>query len=140
IVGSENQIELQAQIQEIIGEFTSEFDDLIDSGASLIELTQFLNSARLKDFSNRFHCRIPLLIGGEDNFIGPFLTAEWYKRNLYMWSIMQKKIEANDSRILILLGASHIAMIEKLIEQSHDWDPLGFNEFLELTHEGTYSK
>ena len=57
-----------------------------------------------------------------------------------MWSIMQKKIEANDSRILILLGASHIAIIEKLIEQSDDWDPLGFNEFLELTDEGTFSK
>lgn len=57
-----------------------------------------------------------------------------------MWSMMQKKIKEDDSRIFILLGTSHFAKIEKSVEQSDDWGPLGFNEFLELTHEGTFNQ
>jgi Family of unknown function (DUF5694) len=54
--------------------------------------------------------------GGLDNFVGAYLNSEWYKRNLYMYALMQKYIEEKDTKVMVLLGSSHIAMFKEFIE------------------------
>ena len=55
------------------------------------------------------------IAGKTDNFIGPFLVSEWYKRNIYMLSIIQKLTETTDKKIMILAGASHIGMMKEFL-------------------------
>lgn len=124
VISNAKQTNLQSEIESVINTFTADFNDKIESGATLLDLTNYLNTPKLRKMSNKFHNEIPLIAGEKGNFIGPFLTSEWYKRNLYMWSIAEKQIEVNDERIMILLGASHIATIKGFIDENEKWETI----------------
>lgn len=113
-----NQSELKKKIEDGISKFTVDFDNKIESGVSLTELTYFLNSQEMRKMSNNFHVNLMLLAGGTKDFSGPLLTSEWYKRNLYMWSLIQKNVSESDQRIMILAGSSHVAMLELFINEN----------------------
>ncbi len=121
VLEKNHQIEIQSKIGELIETFTDDFDEKIEKGESLLDLTYYLNTRELREMSNEFHNQIPLIAGPKDNFIGPFLTAEWYKRNLYMWSLVQKGTENRDERIMVLVGASHAAVIKNFIDENNAW-------------------
>ncbi len=116
-----DQSELRAKIEDGISKITVAFDDKIDSGASLTELTYYLNSRELRRFSNHFHNNLMLLAGKPDDFSGPLLTAEWFRRNLYMWSLVQKQTTRSDEKIMVLVGSSHAAMFELFIKEDENW-------------------
>lgn len=54
--------------------------------------------------------------GATSNFAGPYLVSEWYRRNLYMYSLVQKSVEASDDKVMVLVGAGHAAMMKEFIE------------------------
>lgn len=130
VIDQNNQDELGLKIASSIKNFTNDFDKKLENGDSLLELTYHLNAPGLREMSNEFHNQIPLLVGPESNFIGPFLTSEWYKRNLYMWSLIQKSTKADDQRIMVLLGASHIATIEDFVNQNKAWSTVELEEIM----------
>lgn len=116
-----NQSDLKKRIEEGISKFTVDFDHKIESGVSLTELTYFVNSQEMRKFSNYFHNDLMLLAGGTNDFSGPLLTSEWFKRNLYMWSLIQKNVTRSDERIMVLAGTSHVAMLELFIKENDNW-------------------
>ncbi|WP_273277770.1 DUF5694 domain-containing protein [Maribacter polysiphoniae] len=116
-----NQSDLKKRIEEGISKFTVDFDHKIESGVSLTELTYFVNSQEMRKFSNYFHNDLMLLAGGTNDFSGPLLTSEWFKRNLYMWSLIQKNVTKSDERIMVLAGTSHVAMLELFIKENDNW-------------------
>lgn len=120
-IAKNNQSELKSMIENGISKFTVDFDNKIESGVSLIELTYYVNSQEMRKLSNYFHNDLMLLAGSTEDFSGPLLTSEWYKRNLYMWSLIQKSVTESDERIMILAGSSHIAMFELFIKQNDKW-------------------
>ena len=61
--------------------------------------------------------------GGKiDNFVGAFLVSEWYRRNLYMYSLIQKLTESKDDKIMVLLGAGHTAMLREFIKHDPNFE------------------
>ena len=129
VISEAQQEKLQDEFQEGIQRFTSDFDAMIEQGANIAALTRHLNSPEMRKRSNAFHNQLPLLAGDDDNFIGPLLTAEWYKRNLFMWSLIQKKTKKHqEERVMILLGASHVAMIADFMEDHPQWEGVEFSE------------
>ena len=54
--------------------------------------------------------------GSNESFAGAYSVSEWYRRNLYMYSLVQKITQSTDKKIVILLGAGHIAMIKQFIQ------------------------
>ncbi|UOQ78795.1 DUF5694 domain-containing protein [Hymenobacter sp. 5516J-16] len=56
--------------------------------------------------------------GTTTNFNGAFLVSEWYRRNLYMYSIVQKTVLPTDDKVLMLAGSGHTAMMREFAE--HD--------------------
>lgn len=121
VLEKHEQVDIQSRIAQMVEVFTSDFDEKIENGESLLNLTYYLNTDEFREMSNRFHNEIPLLVGPKDNFIGPFLTSEWYRRNLYMWSLVQKSTADDDQRIMILAGASHAAMFKDFIDDNTVW-------------------
>jgi len=126
-----NQSELKAKIQDGISKITVEFDNKIDDGISLTKLTYYLNSPEIRSFSNYFHNNLMLLAGGTKDFSGPLLTSEWFKRNLYMWSLIQKHTTESDERIMVLVGSSHAAMFELFIKENKQWKVKELQEIME---------
>ncbi len=131
VIAANGQSDLQAEIEDGIKYFTTEFDERVENGTSLLDLTYFLNTDDMRYKSNRLQAEIPLLVGKSDEFIGPYLVSEWHKRNLYMWSLAQKQLEKEDQRIMLLLGASHVAMIKDYIEGNKDFEAVELKEIME---------
>jgi len=128
-IENSNQPELKAKI-ETIAQFTEDFDAKIDAGLSLTELTYYVNSPEMRNVSNTLHNNIMLLAGGPNDLSGPLLTSEWFKRNIYMWSFIQKIVAPSDERIMILAGSSHVAMFELFIDQNSDWTIKEFQDIM----------
>jgi len=126
------QFELKEKIENSFSKFTIDFDNKIDSGASLKELTYFVNSKKeLRNISNNFHNNLFPIAGSLDDFNGVFLTSEWYKRNLYMWSLIQKRTKETDNKIMVLVGASHAAILEEFIGGNKNWAVKEFKDIME---------
>lgn len=87
-------------------------------------LTQLLLDANLPANLARnkgFYIDLFNRAGRPDNFAGAFLVSEWYRRNLYMYSLVQKTMTAQDSKALILVGAGHAAMLKEFIESDQQF-------------------
>ena len=131
VISKNNQTDIQKRILGSIEKFTVDFDNMIESGSSLTDLLLYINTPELRIKSNDLHSRIPLLAGEKENFIGPYLAAEWYRRNLYMWSLIQKQTSGEDDRIMVLVGGGHAAMFESFIADDPQWTILELSSLLE---------
>jgi hypothetical protein len=57
-------------------------------------------------------------IGEVDNYVGIDWMRWWYQRNLIIFSNLTRLIASNDERILLLIGGSHIHLIQKFAKES----------------------
>ncbi len=125
-----NQTEIEAYITSTIQKYESDFNAKIASNASLKEILYGNNSKEYRKESNEFYEKV-LTVGDATDFIGAYLTSEWNRRNLYMWSLIKKKTTKNDERIMVLLGASHVANIKNLIDDNDDWKTVELIDIVE---------
>ena len=89
---------------------------------TLTQLLLDLNTPESRAFENSFYLTLMNRGGTADAFVGPFLVAEWYRRNLYMYSLVQKLTEAPDDKIMILAGASHTALMKGFIDADKSFE------------------
>lgn len=82
----------------------------------LTQLILDLNTESSRNANAGFYLRSLNKAGSNESFAGAFSVSEWYRRNLYMYSLVQKITQSTDKKIVILLGAGHISMIKEFIE------------------------
>jgi hypothetical protein len=85
---------------------------------SLTEMLIDINTKASNDGNINWYLETANKAGKTDNFVGAFLVSEWYRRNLYMYALIQKLAESKDDKIMVLLGAGHTAMLREFI--AHD--------------------
>lgn len=105
---------------------------LFNSNTSLSEILFYYNDDLRRKADINWYVNLANQGGEKDNFVGAYLASEWYKRNLYMYSIIQKAIENNDKKIMILGGASHIAMFKEFIALNPKWQTIELEEVMSL--------
>ncbi|AFM04770.1 hypothetical protein Fleli_2403 [Bernardetia litoralis DSM 6794] len=115
VAKEDNQTALQEEILQVIQEFSTDFDAQIDAQKSLKEIIYYTNSSDLRQKDLSLYTQIITKVGNKDNFVGAYLASEWYRRNLYMLSVMQKQITKKDEKVMILLGSGHVALINEII-------------------------
>lgn len=130
ILEKNGQDSLQKKMDETRTLFELEFNNKVKSGASLIELMSFINSPRFKYLSDEYLHRLPLLVGTQDDFTGPKITSEWYRRNLYIWSMIEKNVDDDDRRIMVLFGGSHTSILSDFIKNDDKWKIVEFKSIL----------
>lgn len=86
--------------------------------SSLQELMLHYNKKQTENRNIQWYLGIANRAGNPDDFTGASLVSNWYKRNLYMYSLIQKLTESTDDKIMVLVGAGHAALIREFIE--HD--------------------
>ena len=86
---------------------------------TLTQLLLDLNKPDSRTFDNSLYLTQLNRAGTADTFVGPFLVSEWYRRNLYMYSLVQKLTVAQDDKVIILAGASHTAMMKGFIDMDN---------------------
>lgn len=86
--------------------------------SSLQEMMLYYNTKQSENENIQWYLEVANRAGNTDDFTGPSLVSNWYKRNLYMYSLIQKLTESTDNKIMILVGAGHAALIREFI--THD--------------------
>ena len=116
-----NQIELLKSMEEFPASLASK---------SLTERLLDLNTAKSRKENRSWYIKYANRGGNADNFVGTYLTSEWYRRNLYMYSLVQKLTDTKDNMVVLLLGAGHISMIEQFIKDDDRFEVIELKDIL----------
>lgn len=61
-------------------------------------------------------------IGKNADYPGTDLLADWYKRNLKIFTNIERITESKDDRILVLIGAGHVKLLQQFIQDSGEYE------------------
>lgn len=128
-INDAKQTELKMNIDKALKEYTATANADIQK-MSLTQLLLKMNQTKarrddLGTYISEFNRG-----GAADNFVGAYLVSEWYKRNLYMYALLQKITESKDKKIMVLLGASHVAMFKEFIALDKNFEAVELEEVL----------
>ncbi|WP_153795806.1 DUF5694 domain-containing protein [Foetidibacter luteolus] len=104
-----NQNDLMNDIQKEFGEYAQTIITKFQQENSLKELLLFFNSKDLEDKLNSGYISLFNKAGSSEDFSGAYFVSERFRRNLYMYSLIQKQIEKTGERILVIVGGQHSA-------------------------------
>jgi len=71
-----------------------------------------------------------LSAGDKNNHIGAYLSSEWWKRNLFIYEHILKRLDWKEKKILVIFGSSHTAMIEQLMKVDQLFNIVDVNSIL----------
>jgi hypothetical protein len=71
-----------------------------------------------------------LSVSPDRKYIGAELVAEWYRRNIKIYSKILEAVESGDERILIVFGQGHIPIIRQLFIDHPDFKVVEVNTVL----------
>ncbi|UZO81780.1 DUF5694 domain-containing protein [Aquimarina sp. ERC-38] len=131
VMKSSGQAELLEQDERDTEIFEKEYNQLVKDRSSLKEIFAYVNSQKQRKLDLGWYLNVANKAGGLDNTVGSFLASEWMRRNMYIYSNIQKYIEKEDNRIMVLLGSSHMAVLELLIQYNPDWEIVELNSLLD---------
>lgn len=110
-----NQLDLLKTNLETMAYYENSFNEKITK-YSLTELLVDTNTKKSSTDNVSWYLATANRGGKTDNFVGAYLVSEWYRRNLYMYSLIQKLTESKDDKVMVLLGAGHTAMLREFIK------------------------
>lgn len=108
----------QSKLMEEIQKDFSDYGKMISNKFETENITNillFLNSSQMENRIKNTYISYFNRAGELEDFSGAELVANRNKRNLFMYSKIQKQINDTDERILIIAGASHTADLKELI-------------------------
>lgn len=125
------QTELISSFNDDIKQYEKNYNKLVSEEKSLKDIMYFLNDDEQRKLDLSWYLNEANKGGRLDNTIGSFLASEWIKRNIYSYGLIQKYTKPKDKRIMILMGASHIAVLENLISFHPEWKTIELKELME---------
>ena len=111
------QAQQQPLLQKMAATFKS-FETDTNQKLATLSLTQILldfNTPASLTANKSLYLDIFNRAGSPGNFAGAYLVSEWYRRNLYMYSLVQKSLSSSGERAMVLVGAGHAAMMREFI-------------------------
>ncbi|TPG41830.1 DUF5694 domain-containing protein [Flavobacterium pectinovorum] len=115
------QLDLIKKNEETMKHYETDFNTKITK-YSLTELLLDINTKASNGGNLQWYLETAIKGGKKDNFVGAFLVSEWYRRNLYMYALIQKLTESKDDKIMVLLGAGHTAMIREFVKHNPEFE------------------
>ena len=98
----------------------AEEDKLIKT-TNITEIYKVINDQRRIDEAHRVYMMMSR-IGKDKEYPGVDLLADWYKRNLKIFSNIQRITESKDDRILVIIGGNHVKHLQQFIEDSGEYN------------------
>ena len=97
---------------------------------SISEYLAYVNSDPVDQITNDLYLRETMNFGDSSNETGVHVTATWWKRNFFMLKNISEKIEIEDDRILVIVGAAHRAVLKNLVIDRSDMEYVEIGEYL----------
>ncbi|AUC76474.1 DUF5694 domain-containing protein [Olleya sp. Bg11-27] len=114
-----------------IKQFETNYNILVSEQRSLKDILYFLNDDKQRQLDLSWYLEGANKGGDLNSTVGSFLASEWIKRNIYSYGLIQKYTQSKDKRIMILMGASHIAVLKQLISVNTEWKTVELKAIME---------
>ena len=105
---------------EIAKGHVAEANKLIQT-TNVTEIYRVTNDQRRIDEGHQAYI-IMSRIGKDKEYPGVDLLADWYKRNLKIFSNVTRITESKDDRVLVIIGAGHVKLLQQFIEDSGEYN------------------
>ncbi len=128
---SAKQTKLMSSFQNGLKEYETNYNKLTSQQSPLKDILFFLNDKKQRNIDLSFYLSGTNQGGSLDNSVGSFLASEWIKRNIYSYGLLQKYTEADDRRIMVVMGTSHIAVLKSLMTYHPTWETVELKEIME---------
>ena len=96
----------------------------IQKTGSVIDMLRFLNqeeTIRVLHEINTLPQFTLAQIGDADQYVGLDWLLGWYERNLKIFVNLTRITESPDDRVLLMIGAGHVFLVEQYLENSGDY-------------------
>ena len=85
--------------------------------STITQFYQYMNDRKYVRMSHELYLGMAE-IGKDNNYAGADLVADWYKRNLRIYSNLTRLQLKPEDRVLIIYGAGHTKILQDLIDDS----------------------
>lgn len=137
VLQENKQEQLGKDINNYVQSVSGGFNNAVKRGAGLLDLILEQNTPESRNRDQGFYTTLLTQAGDKNNFAGADVAAAWYKRNINIFSLIQKSVGKDDQRIVVLMGASHIAMLQKFFSLHPDYTVA---ELKDLLHRNAVTK
>ena len=118
--GANNQQDIVDRGMAIGKRQVAEENKLIQT-ATIGEIYKVINDQRRIDEAHRVYLMMSR-VGKDKEYPGVDLLADWYERNLKIFSNITRIIESQDDRILVIIGGNHVKLLQQFIEDSGEYN------------------
>jgi hypothetical protein len=108
-----------------LAELNQRFEQL-----SLLEQLQLTNHPLMLDYSLNTNADKLFYVGIGDGFEGAEQAAQFYLRNMKIYTNLNRIPMKKDDRVLILMGSAHTAMLREFIRRSPKFDMVNTLDYL----------
>ncbi len=114
------QQDLQAQLNSTLEEMGKKISKQMAT-MSLEELYIDDNKPEEVAANIELYNEISVKAGTLENTAGATMVSQWYKRNLLIWSSIQKIVDENDKKVMVLFGGGHTAILDQIVRYNRNW-------------------
>lgn len=118
-------------------------DDLVNEDSlmqhsTLLEYIQWINSDAVMSTSHASYVSNYPLVGSKDFYnydddntlIGAELTADWYRRNIMIYTKMISHLTFDEKAIFLIMGGDHIPILKHLFESNPNFEVMKAESWL----------
>jgi hypothetical protein len=88
---------------------------------TITEIYKVINDQRRINESHQAYLMMSR-IGKDKEYPGVNLLADWYERNLKIFSNISRITQSKDDRILVIIGGGHVRLLQQFIEDSGEYN------------------
>ena len=126
-----NQTKLLDKIDKDGSDYEDKRNKIVSQNQSVTEVLYYLNEEKRRKENLGWYLNFSNKAGSINDTIGRFLVSEWFRRNLHMYSIIQKQVTDEDKRIMVLAGSGHISIIKDFIDYNPEWKLVELKEVMQ---------
>jgi len=107
------------------------YDEIIDEDSlmqniTLLEYIKWINSEKVMSTSHAYYIANSPQIGSKDYYnsddddtlIGAELTADWYRRNIMIYTKMINQLDYSEKAIFLIIGGDHVPILRNLFRDN----------------------
>ena len=98
------------------------------TGKSTSEKLTFINSTAYHNELRRIYMKISR-IGDRQHQVGVHWLKQWHQRDLAIAANISRIVK-DDDRLLVLIGADHLHLLEQFLEDSQDYQLISTNQYI----------
>jgi len=122
---------------------TNRYDNLVNEDSimqnnSLLDYLRWLNSDEVMNTSHAFYITTFPQVGSrnfydyddDDTLIGAELVADWYRRNIMIYTKMINQVDYTEDAIFLIMGGDHIPILRNLFRDNPHFEVVHPKEWL----------